>query len=62
MLGPVELFGGAMANSGGSEEYSNSGVNSDVYESSGTKYYKIYFEKVTIKSGVAPMIGVAFKW
>jgi len=62
MLGPVELFGGAMANSGGSEEYSNSGVNSDVYESSGTKYYKIYFEKVTIKSGVAPLIGVAFKW
>ena len=62
MLGPVELFGGAMANTGGSEEYSNSGVNSDVYESSRTTYYKVYFEKVTIKSGVAPLIGVAFKW
>jgi len=62
MLGPVELFGGAMLNSGGSEEYSNSGVNSDIYESSGTTYYKVYFEKVTIKSGVAPLIGVAFKW
>jgi hypothetical protein len=62
MLGPVELFGGAMANTGGSEDYSKSGVNSDVYESSGTTYYKVYFEKVTIKSGVAPLIGVAFKW
>ena len=62
MLGPVELFGGTMANSGGSEKYSNSGVNSDVYESSGTTYYKVYFEKVTIKSGVAPLIGVAFNW
>ena len=62
MLGPVELFGGAMLNSGGSEEYSNSGVNSDIYESSRTTYYKVYFEKVTIKSGVAPLIGVAFKW
>ena len=62
MLGPVELFGGAMANLGGSENYSNSGANSDAYESSGTTYYKVYFEKVTIKSGVAPLIGVAFKW
>ena len=62
MLGPVELFGGAMANLGGSENYSNSGTNSDAYESSGTTYYKVYFEKVTIKSGVAPLIGVAFKW
>ncbi len=62
MLGPVELFGGAMANSGGSQKYSNSSANSDVYESSGTTYYKVYFEKVTIKSGVAPLIGVAFKW
>ena len=62
MLGPVELFGGAMANSGGSKKYSNSSINSDVYESSGTTYYKVYFEKVTIKSGVAPLIGVAFKW
>jgi len=62
MLGPVELFGGAMANSGGSKKYSNSSTSSDVYESSGTKYYKVYFKKVTIKSGVAPLIGVAFKW
>ena len=62
MLGPVELFGGTMANSGGSEKYSKSGVNSDAYESSGTTYYKVYFEKVTIKSGVAPLIGVAFNW
>ena len=62
MLGPVELFGGAMANLGGSENYSNSGTNSDAYQSSGTTYYTVYFEKVTIKSGVAPLIGVAFKW
>ena len=63
MLGPVELFGGAMANSGGSQKYSNSGANSDAYVSSSTTtYYIVYFEKVTIKSGVAPLIGVAFKW
>ena len=50
------------ANSGGSGNYSNSRTSSDVYESSATTYYTVYFEKVTIKSDVSPLIGVAFKW
>ena len=54
MLGPVELYSGAMANSGGSGNYSNSRVSNDS-ETSETTYYTVYFEKVTIKSGVGPL-------
>ena len=60
-LGVAELYIGSMANSGGSGNYSNSSTSNDS-ETSETTYYTVYYEKVRIKSGVVPLLGIAFTW
>jgi hypothetical protein len=53
MLGPVVLFGGAMANTGGSGKITSGGSYPPDDGS---------FDDLTIKSGIGQLIGVGFRW